>query len=668
MTSPETVPAGPSPAGSSPRARTARRWLALAVVALVPAVFTGVVVGALSSATERIEHIPAAVVNDDEMVTQTAADGTETPVLAGRLIVSQLTGAAGGFDWQITNGDDARRKLAAGQVYAVLTIPRDFSASITSLQGDDPRQASFSIRTDAAHDYLGGAVAQTVAETVRTELGSQITEKYVSGLFSGLSDVGASLGDAADGARTLAGGAGDLAAGTERLGDGADQLATGLGTLASGAATAADGAHEYAAGVRTYTKGVARYAGGVRQLSAGLGRLDAGAARLDDLETGIAQYTAGVAQTSAGLAQLNQLIQADPTVDAQTRAAAQQLADGLAALATSGSTLASGAASGIDGIRSGVHLSATGAASLATAGDALTSGGATLATGGGSLATGLDDLADGASRSAAGARTLADGIPRLSDGATRLGDGARKLADGLGDGAAKAPSYTAAEADARAATVTDPVTYTTGTDHAVTSIGQALATVLVPLGLWIGALAVFLVLRPTTRRTLASSAPGRRILFAALGRASGVTVVQAVVLVALLHGALDVPWSRLGLSLPFAVLTALSFTAFHALLALVLSHRGLVLSLMLFAVQLVATGGAYPIQIVAPLFQAISPLLPITRAVDGMQAIISGGSLAPVGTASVYLAVLGAVSVLLSLAVLGRSRRAAALGLLSATP
>lgn len=637
-------------ANPSARGRSSRRIVALAAVVLVPLAFAGLLIGAVANADDRIDHIPAIVVNDDRFVTQTATDGTKTQVLAGRQLVTELTGGDAGFDWQISNDADAAAALADGSVYAVLTIPSDFSASIVSLQSDAPRQASFTIATDDAHDYIGGAVAQIVATTLKTEFGSAITEQYVAGLLGGFGTVGSSLSDAADGATKIADGVDGVASGAHRLATGTDQLATGLDKLASGASSAATGADTYAKGVTTYTDGVS-------SLSSGLAQLNTGAAGLDELESGVSTYASGVASTSAGLDQVNQIIQQYPTVDPQTKAALQQVTSGLDQLATSGSSLSTGVTQGIDGIQTGIGQSADGAAQLAA-------GGAQLSTGATQLASGIGDLADGARKSASGAHKLADGMTTLATGADDLGTGAHKLADGLTSGAKQTPSYTTDEAHAAAKTIATPITYASTTDNAVDSIGQKLATLLAPIGLWIGALAVFFVLAPVSRRALASTAPNRRLVLAGVTRAALVTVSQAALLVLLEHVAVGVPWSQLGATLPFALLMALAFTAFHFLLTIGLGRAGLVISLFLLAVQLTSTGGVYPIQIVAEPFQVISTFMPLTYGVSGMQAIIAGGSGGTLATACIVLAAFGLLSVLVSLAVIGRTRRAAALGLL----
>jgi putative membrane protein len=64
-------------------------------------------------------------------------------------------------------------------------------------------------------------------------------------------------------------------------------------------------------------------------------------------------------------------------------------------------------------------------------------------------------------------------------------------------------------------------------------------------------------------------------------------------------------------------------------------------------------------------FQAISPFLPLTYGVAGMQGIIAGGDVGPVVSAALTLLGFGLASVLVSFVVIRRIRRAQALGLTS---
>jgi putative membrane protein len=91
-----------------------------------------------------------------------------------------------------------------------------------------------------------------------------------------------------------------------------------------------------------------------------------------------------------------------------------------------------------------------------------------------------------------------------------------------------------------------------------------------------------------------------------------------------------------------------------------------VISLLLLAIQVTSTGGLYPVQMLAAPFQLISPFLPLTYGVAGMQGIIAGGNAGSVVAAALTLLAFGLASVLVSLLVIRRTRRAQALGLATA--
>jgi len=580
---------------------TRRRWLrwgALGAVVLVPLAFAGLFVGALAQSDNALENIPAAIVNDDTLVYQTQADGTETPVFAGRLLVTELTGGSGdaGFDWRITNTEDAEEALAKGEVYAILTVPSNFSESIMSISGDNPEQADISIHTDDAHSYLTGSVAQAVGSSMVATFGNAITSQYIEGIYAGLGDMGEGFQKSADGAKELA--------------DGMDGVASGLDD---------------------YSDGVTQYTGGVDKISAGLTRTAAGAASLPGLTSGISKYTKGVTKTYNGLAQLNAALQQYPTIDPALKAGLQQTVDGLSQLSKSGATLREGTSKLPQ------------------------------------LSSGLAQLDNGLAQVSGGSSGLRTGADKLASGANKLADGTGELADGLAEGAESVPEFDDASIARTAEVAADPVGLTVTTDNAVTDVGQGIVTFFVPLGLWIGALAVFLVLQPVTRRALTSTANNGRLVFSALARAGIVTAAQAVLLVALMHLALKVEWALLPATLGFSLLMALAFTAFHYLLTVAFGRAGLVVSLFLLAIQVTSTGSLYPIELLAAPFQAISPVLPLTYAVSGMQVIMSGGDVGSIGMAIAALALFGIGSVLIALLAIGRTRRAVALGLVPST-
>lgn len=619
-----TTASGPS-AGRVKRRhfRPGTSWLkrvGIAAVVLVPLAFAGLFVGALSQADTAIDRIPAAIVNNDTLIYTTAEDGTRSPVFAGRQLVTELTGGAAGFDWLVTNEEGAKAALARGEVYAVLTIPDDFSASILSLSSSDPTRADLAITTDDAHSYVTGALAQSVGKSMANTFGTTITAQYIEGVYSSIGQLGTSLGDAAGGA--------------EALSSGATDLSSGLSTLAGGVASAHGGAQDFAAGVRAYT-------GGVDGLSAGLRQLKAGSASLGGIGAGVTNFTGSVSAIAAQLAAANADLQADPG-DAVALATVDALSAQLGAAASGGALLAAQTTGALNGVSAGIAQSADGAARIAA-------GSAGLRSGADSLAAGLGSLTGGASKASAGAGSLAAG--------------ATELADGLAAGAAKLPTADSDASAASAEVAADPVSVTVTRDNEVSGIGQSISTFFIPLGLWVGALAVFLVLRPVNRRELVSTAGNGRLVFDALARAGAVTAAQALLLVALLHTVAGVSWAALPATLGFSLLMAIAFTAFHYLLTIGLGRGGLVVSLFVLAVQVTATGGLYPVQLLATPFQWVSPLLPLTYGVSGMQGIIAGGAPSQALGAAFVLALFGIGSVLVGLFAIRRTRRARALGL-----
>jgi putative membrane protein len=577
-----------------------RRWvrvLAIVAAAVVPLAFAGLTMAALSDTENGLDRIPAAIVNQDEMVTQTADDGTETPILAGRLLVTELTGAdSPGMDWQLSNAEEAADKLAAGEVYAVLTIPSDFSTSVVSLSGTDPTQAQLTLETDDAHSYLAGAVAQSLGDGMVRAFGSELTQQYIAGIYTQFGSVGEAFTQAADGA----------------------------GQLSEGAATAASGAQQFADGVGQYTRGVS-------SLSSGLAQLNSGAAGLDALSTNVSAYTGGVSQLAAGIAQQTAILadpDADPVAQATALATLQAYSTNLSKAAAGGAPLVTGITGAVDGIQSGISQSASGAAQLAANGSTIASGAQALADGNAQLATGASDLASG----------LQQGADQLSGAETPGTDAASVVAE--------------------------PVGLEVTTANAIGQIGQVIGTYFVPLGLWVGALATFLVLPRLSRRVLASTAGSGRVLGSEAVRAGAIAALQALLLVLLLHLAADVSWALLPATLGLSLVAALAFTAFHQLLTVGLGRAGLVISLLLLGVQVAAVGGIVPSQALAGPFAWISSVSPLGWASTGLQQLVAGGDAGLAVGSGFALAAFGAASLLASRLVIRRARRASVLRML----
>jgi putative membrane protein len=121
-----------------------------------------------------------------------------------------------------------------------------------------------------------------------------------------------------------------------------------------------------------------------------------------------------------------------------------------------------------------------------------------------------------------------------------------------------------------------------------------------------------------------------------------------------------VSWALLPATAGLALFMAISFAAFHYFFTAALGRGGLVISLFLLAIQLTLTGGIYPIEALAAAFQAVSPFLPQSYAVEGMYVIVSGENPQPAIIAAFALFALAVVSVALSVLAIKRIRKSAA--------
>ncbi len=522
-------------------------------------------------------------------------------------------------------------------------------------------------------------------------------------LGAGGAELATGLGELAGGIDQLADGAGQSQDGAAQLADGGRQLASGLsaahagiGQLAGGSATLSDGIGQYtggvdqlAAGATSLRDGVDTYTAGAEQLAAGVqqasSRLSGG---IDGATAGVGRLEAAIDDSSTGAAQLLALLEADADTDPQALAAARQLAGGLGQLAQQ--DVSGQLAAGLGEAQVGFAALGRGAGELAAGGPALRDGAAQLAAGvaqasagspalrdgAAQLASGLAQLDDGFGASVTGAEQLADGSGELATGlgelesgavqlaagarsaqtgAAQLGDGGEELADGFGEAIAAMPQLSDDELEQLSEVATNPVGFDLAEQHAAPSGEARIATIAVPIGLWLGALALVLVLLRAGRRALASAESSGRVLAALLIRSAWVVALQAVLATVVVHAIGGVAWAAAPATLGLALLFAAVATLVHIALVGWWGVVGAVVSLVLLALQAVAAGGLVPRAVLGDGFAAIAPALPMTHAVDGLQALAAGTDGA--GAAAAMLVVFAAFALLAAALAVRSARR-----------
>ncbi|MDF2561217.1 MAG: hypothetical protein K0R99_2663 [Microbacterium sp.] len=444
------------------RRLTASKMGILALVALtcVPILYGGLYLWANQDPYAQFPDVPVALVVDDEGA-PTPTTGTEPAtgetVNYGEDVAENLIDG-NAFDWQRMTAKEAAEALRTGTVDFTVTIPVDFSAALTSAAGDDPHQARIELETNDANNYLASSMGTQAVEKIRSSVAEMVGSEAAERLLTGLSDVRDNLVTATDGATQLV--------------DGADTAASGSSTLANGTAQLADGTAKLAAGAQTLANGAQQVSAGNRQLADVADR--AGAA--------VQQAADALPQVRTDIA--NTLTEQGLTPEEVDQVLAKL--DPLGARLQEGNTQVQGAVGKVD----------------------------QLATGAASLASGASDLASGAGTVATGASAANDGAAKLRDGLSTLASGTAELRDGLSDGVDAIPASTPQLRTLQADTIADPVKVSSDKVASAEDYGAGLAPFFAALSAWIGIYALFLIVKPISRRAITALHSPMRITLA----------------------------------------------------------------------------------------------------------------------------------------------------------
>jgi putative membrane protein len=167
--------------------------------------------------------------------------------------------------------------------------------------------------------------------------------------------------------------------------------------------------------------------------------------------------------------------------------------------------------------------------------------------------------------------------------------------------------------------------------------GAGLAPFFLSLASWIGIYALFLIVRPLSRRALTAVRRPIRTTLAGWLTPALLGVVQMVALFAIVTLALHLNAANpLGL-IGFMAFVAVTFAAIVLALNVLLGSVGQFLALVFMVVQLVTAGGTFPWQTLPAPLAALHWLLPMSHAVDGIRQLMYGGLSADVWNAIVPL-------------------------------
>ncbi|MEN2738586.1 YhgE/Pip domain-containing protein [Microbacterium sp. X-17] len=579
------------------RRLTSTRMSVIALVALVavPVLYGGLYLWANQNPYGSLSAVPVALVVDDQGA---QLNGQQRNI--GQEVAQQLV-AGRTFDWNEVDAATAAAGIDSGAYDFAVEIPADFTAAIASIGTSSPRQADIALRTNDASNYLASTIGTQAVTRIQTTVTQTVVNQAGLTLLNGLQTIRVQLQSAADGATQLA--------------DGLGQAATGSSTLASGAAQLAAGTQQLADGSSQLAGGAARVADGTARLDDAAQRIASAASSVvDALPTARADIVQALTDAGLSPAQIDTVLARLDAAAGDVRAVNGRVQDAAGQIAT---------------LDSGAQQVASGAASLS----------------------------DGAAAAASGAAQVDSGAAQLNSALGQLRSGATQLRDGLDSGVDAIPNTDADTRAAQATTLADPVAVNASALTQAQNYGAGLAPFFAALAGWIGIYALFLIVKPVSRRAVTALHSPVRVTLAGWATPALLGGVQMTALFGVLALALGFSFVHPLATWGILLLASATYAAIILALNVWLGSVGQFLGLVLMVMQLVTAGGTFPWQTLPAPLAGLHHVLPMGFVVDALRQVMYGGSVARVWPDLIVLGVWALAAVVLSAVGVARMTR-----------
>ncbi len=595
------------------RRLTSTRMSVIALIALlaVPILYGGLYLWANQDPYGNLSSVPVALVVDDQGADVNGQHRNLGDEAAEQLLDSDT------FEWHRVSSDQADAGLQAGDFDFIVTLPADFSEAVATLSSNTPRQADIELRTNDANNYLASTIGTQAVTKIQESVAKKVVDEAGRSLLDALHTIRVKLVDATDGATQLVDGLATAKNGSSQLTTGSTTLADGAAKLADGNAQLSSGANQLRDGTAQLRDGSARVADGAQQVAGGVDRLDAAARQVGsvagDAASQLPQARTDIAKAlaDAGLDQtrIDEILsRLDPVGERLTTANAR----------------VQDTVKQIDQLDDGARQVASGSAALATGAATADDGASALAEGAATAASGATQLRDGSAQ-------LRDGATQLDDGIGQLSTGATQLRDGLSAGVQQIPDSDDSTRQAQASAISDPVAVGTSAVTKAQNYGAGLAPFFAALAGWIGIYALFLIVKPVSKRAVTALRSPFRVTLAGWLTPAGLGALQMVGLFTILAFALQFsfanPWAALGI----LIFASATYAAIVLALNVWLGSVGQFLGLVLMVLQLVTAGGTFPWQTLPGPLAALHHVLPMGYVVDAMRQVMYGGDVSRVG-------------------------------------
>ncbi|EKF84734.1 YhgE/Pip domain-containing protein [Methanobacterium formicicum] len=158
--------------------------IVLAAIIIIPSMYALLNIQATWDPYALTSNLKVAVANED---TGSTLNGTQYNV--GNMLVDELKDNDK-FNWQFVDEETARNGVKNGDYYAALIIPGNFSQTVLSIDTTNPQQANIEYVVNDKLNAIAPKMTNTGADTLQTKINDEIVETVDGIIFGKLSDVG----------------------------------------------------------------------------------------------------------------------------------------------------------------------------------------------------------------------------------------------------------------------------------------------------------------------------------------------------------------------------------------------------------------------------------------------------------------------------------------------
>ncbi|PGK52286.1 hypothetical protein CN918_31335 [Priestia megaterium] len=585
------------------------------VILFIPLLYAGMFLWAFWDPYGKTEELTVAIVNKDH-----GATIQDKKFNVGDELVASLK-KDNTFTWKFLSEKEAKSQLKNKKIYMYIEIPKKFSNDVASLTSNNVKKAELIYVPNQGMNYIVSKINDTAVDKVKEKLSHKISETYAEMMFIQVEKAAEGIEKAANGSKEIGNGLINVQNGTGKMAKQLEEKKQGVNDLANGAQTLQSGLQTAKKGAATLQDGTSKLQEASRELSSGHQKLASGinifSGKMNELAGGASQLTV----TSNQLVTVLQgFVSQHP--EFQTNRDVQTLL-----------ALSTGLQKGLNQFQPSVEKANQTSAQLALSSQKLSQGqtkvyGAygTLLQGESGLVKGLDKLQVGAQSLAKGNQdvyggwiSLIDHLNELQNGQNKLYNGNQTLTENLQEAHQKASEIKGS--DERYNMFSDPIKLTKKTQHEIPNYGTALSPYFLSMGLFVG-IFVCTVIYPF-RESAGSPKSGISWYISKTTVILFISLMQTLILDTVILQALGLHVTHTAQFVAFSFLTSITFAFLIQLLVASLSNVGRFLTIVIMVIQLTASGGTFPIELIPHNLQVLYNSLPMSYSITGLKSLIS---------------------------------------------